>query len=337
VSLELRNSWWLPRFLVSVSYPVAAGGAESIRRSVFLWLWPRSKQTLEAQSLLDRRGMHIFGGMLVEVAGPFGLFRRRKRIAAHETALVHPRWEPMRKLGALESAAGESEGRRRSRSGTETAGTRPYAPGDAYRSIHWRNSARTGRLAVREFDAWSHRPLAIAIDTRNAKGKAPESTLDYAARMAASIALVSEREAGTVSLLTGSGEPLDFVAWAGVMERLARLEPEKRANELARSITDLEPGCRLVAFLNPGSTAEAAAVCSAARRGVAVAAVVFSGFGEGGQSATEMAKPLAQAGAKVVVCERGGIKAALRALESGAEAKASVSHSQRLTAERRAA
>ena len=318
VTLELHNSWWLPRALICISYPHTAPGAETTDRSVFLWLWPRAKRSLDSAPMLDRRGQHVFGGMTVEIAGPFGLFRRRKRVEARNAVLVHPRWEPVQRLGALESAAGDSSGMRRSRTGTETAGTRPYAPGDAYRSIHWRNSARTGRITVREFDAWSHRPLVMAVDNVNVLGSAPESTLDYAARMAASLALVTERESGAVSLLTGSGELPDFLAWTAVMEQLAKLEPQERGGNLARSIADIEPGRRLVAFLSPSSAAEAAAVRSAAQRGVAVAAVVFSGFDEAAHGAADMAKSLEQSGAHVVVCERGGMKSALRALEGGA-------------------
>lgn len=332
VTLRLANSWWIPRFLVSVSYPVSAAGVSSTHRSVFFWTSPRRATSADAPVRLERRGQHTLGAATVEINGPFGLFRRRRRVEMRHGALAYPRWQPMRRLGLIEVMAGDLEGRRKSRTGTDASGTRAYVPGDPYRSIHWRNSARSGRLAVREFDTWNDRAVVFAIDAVNVRGNSPESSLDYAARVAASCAKVVEQEGGTVTVITQAGESPEFMAWTGVMEHLARLEAEQPGGgSLADQIAALLPGRRLMAFLTAGSERETAAVCAAARRGIACVAVIYADPGDG---AAPGVNGLEQAGVPVVRCAPGGLEDALAVIEGGAGLSRATSRPMRAAASR---
>lgn len=54
-------------------------------------------------------------------------------------------------FGVSEESAGQAKG-----AGVETRGVREYTTGDSIRHIHWRSSARTGQLQVKEFEAGSH-------------------------------------------------------------------------------------------------------------------------------------------------------------------------------------
>ncbi len=316
VTLTLSNRWWLPRFLVSVSYPVTVSGDERESRSIFFWTWPRRTGVSDEPLKLERRGQHSLGEALIEITGPFGMFRRRRRIEMSHGVLAYPAWKPMGRLGLIESQAGAHEGRRKSRTGMDASGTRAYVAGDPYRSIHWRNSARSGRLAVREFDTWNDHAVVFAIDTVNVEGESPESSLDYAARIAGSCARVVERDGGTASVLTASGESPEFMAWPGVMEHLARLEQEEPgAGSLAQHIAGLQPGRRLMAFLTPSSRDEAAAVSAAANRGIACVAVVF---GDANSAETSSFATLQQAGVPIVKCAPGELDRVLAEIETGA-------------------
>ncbi len=314
VNLSLRNRWWLPRFLVSVSYPVTVAGIESESRSIFFWIWPRRTSLSDRPLKIERRGLHSLGESLIEITGPFGMFRRRRSIPMSHSVLAYPLWKPMSRLGLLESQAGEHEGRRKSRTGVDASGTRAYVAGDPYRSIHWRNSARSGRLAVREFDTWNDRAVVFAIDAVNVEGESPESSLDYAARIAGSCAKVIEREGGTVSVLTATGESPDFMAWSGVMEHLARMEQEAHGTEsLVQRIARLQPGRRLIAFLSSSSGDEAAAVAEAAGRGIACIAVMYVD----GDTSADSFGALQQAGVPVVQCVPGELDRVLSEIENG--------------------
>ena len=46
----------------------------------------------------------------------------------------------------------------------DVRGVRPYRPGDAIRSIHWRTSARRGELMVREYDAAPSPELLVVVE-----------------------------------------------------------------------------------------------------------------------------------------------------------------------------
>src|SRR5207248_8221579 len=58
--------------------------------------------------------------------------------------------------GVSESSSGENKG-----PSGEPRGIREYIIGDSLRHVHWRTSARTGRLHVKEFEAGSHTGTAM--------------------------------------------------------------------------------------------------------------------------------------------------------------------------------
>ena len=67
---------------------------------------------------------------------------------------------------------------------------RPYAPGDSMNRIHWRTTARTGEIQVKEFDleqtadAW----IFMDLDAANEAGHGDDSTTEVGVRAAASMA-----------------------------------------------------------------------------------------------------------------------------------------------------
>ena len=50
------------------------------------------------------------------------------------------------------------------------AGTRPYAAGDALRSVHWRASARTAQLQTKRFEPALSRQQMIVLDVQTVEG-----------------------------------------------------------------------------------------------------------------------------------------------------------------------
>ncbi len=81
---------------------------------------------------------------------------------------------------------------------------REYVPTDSVKRIHWASSARLGRLMSRSFetreggDAWIVLDLQASVHA----GEAPESTLEYAMSMAASIADAALRRGGAIGLVS---------------------------------------------------------------------------------------------------------------------------------------
>ncbi len=80
--------------------------------------------------------------------GPFGLFERRRRSCIHIETDVAPAPAPPLPLpdfgGGADAVAGPL------RPGLDVDTVRPYRTGDSTRHVHWRTTARTGRLSVLE-------------------------------------------------------------------------------------------------------------------------------------------------------------------------------------------
>ena len=87
---------------------------------------------------------------------------------------------------------------------SKLAKTRPARKARSVKRIHWASSARLARLMSRSFetreggDAWIVLDLQAAVHA----GEAPESTLEYAMSMAASIADAALRRGGAIGLVS---------------------------------------------------------------------------------------------------------------------------------------
>jgi uncharacterized protein (DUF58 family) len=108
---------------------------------------------------------------------------------------------------------------------------REYVPGDDYRLVHWRSSARLGTLLVRERMSPDEARLTVLLDTSTAGYAAaadPAETFEDAVRVAASVTAAAQRHGQPVTLrCTGGpevsvpgrraalGPALDLLAAAG--------------------------------------------------------------------------------------------------------------------------
>ncbi|MDQ1911609.1 DUF58 domain-containing protein [Paenibacillus sp. GD4] len=108
------------------------------------------------------RGVYAPDAVVVRAGDAFGLLRLERRLEEGAAALyVLPRpW------AAAAAAAGEIGGRGDARpvEVPQVSGTRPYAPGDPLRRIHWRSSARTGDLRAKELEQPAAGRLLLVLD-----------------------------------------------------------------------------------------------------------------------------------------------------------------------------
>ena len=94
-----------------------------------------------------RRGLYLVGPSHLEAGDPFGLVRPVLATREQSPVLVVPRVHPIDvRLGRAQTEDDETE----ERAGSETFHSlREYVPGDPQKLIHWKSSARTGKLMVR--------------------------------------------------------------------------------------------------------------------------------------------------------------------------------------------
>ncbi len=140
-----------------------------------------------------RRGEYRPGPLRVQSAYPLGIVTAEK-ITEQErpTLLVYPEITRLSALppflGRRELGAGEflcAVGQ-----GEEFSGTREYRRGDSLRHVHWPSSARHGELIVKEFERRTSSEMTLLLDLHRFAnvGAGREATLEYAVKVAASIA-----------------------------------------------------------------------------------------------------------------------------------------------------
>jgi uncharacterized protein (DUF58 family) len=91
--------------------------------------------------------------------------------------------------------------------GDDDAATREYRNGDDLRKVHWRSTARVGKLMVRrEERPWQSR-ATVLLDTRSGahRGDGPGSSLEWAISAVASVGVHAARRGFSVHLMTDGG------------------------------------------------------------------------------------------------------------------------------------
>jgi uncharacterized protein (DUF58 family) len=118
-------------------------------------------QTWEAT--FARRGRQRLPGLRLVTRFPFGLFVKTSRPMLDEEIVVFPAVKPLAPAQRRELAAGSAGPLPRRGRGHDLYNLRDYRPGDDRRLIHWRSSARTGTLTVRETQAETARDVRITL------------------------------------------------------------------------------------------------------------------------------------------------------------------------------
>ncbi|SDD80078.1 DUF58 domain-containing protein [Actinokineospora iranica] len=182
------------------------------------------------------RGAHQVGPLTLERPDPLGLAVGRVRTGDTTTLWVYPRRYPMRApVSGLphhhhDGATTETA----PRGSLDLREIREYVVGDEVRHLHWKASARTGTLMVRDY-ADPERPLFTALlDTR--PGPAFEDAVDIAASLLAASAAAGHR----CRLLTTAG--LDVSVDSGpsavrrLLDELTLLRPDDGGAIVPRSL-----------------------------------------------------------------------------------------------------
>ena len=118
-----------------------------------------------------QRGTFIFGPSSIRSGDLFGFFRRERRIETLDYLFVYPRLVPLEKLGIPSRQFFGDIGLKRHlfQDPVLTAGVRDYAPGDSLKRIHWKSTARLGRLQTRVYEPTTTIDLSLFLDVRTLK------------------------------------------------------------------------------------------------------------------------------------------------------------------------
>lgn len=208
LSVEVKNrNRCAPIYLIElniggsdVMFPVVAAGGVS--RAAIAYSLPE-------------RGRHQIGYMELRSVYPFNLFTRFWPLDGDLEAVVFPKpaepagekiYLPMENEEGLSPDIGGSE---------DIVGVRPYVEGDSMRRVHWKSSARTGKLSSRVYDEPRRGGKVIDLEGLMAFGK--ERALSLAAGVIRE-SLVSGEAIGI------SGGENSFPVSSSRVDKLAMLE-----------------------------------------------------------------------------------------------------------------
>ena len=206
-----------------------------------------------------RRAVIVVGPVRSVRGDPLGLLRRELRWTDPVDLFVHPR---------TVSLGGSSSGFLRDLEGVESRvlsendvsfhALREYVPGDDRRYIHWKTSARTGKLMVRQFEETRRSHLAIALSTNRADyadGEAGDAEFELAVSVCGSLAVQALMEEREITVLTPSSS-LHVETGRRLLDELSAVEQSETSREtvvqLAKTTGTAVPQAS-VAFLLFGS------------------------------------------------------------------------------------
>jgi uncharacterized protein (DUF58 family) len=198
VTLELENTERLPKphLLVEDTLPewlVREGAAGPLPAQVAAL----GRTTLEYTLRPEKRGRYSVGPVELTATDPLGIFAFKTLVPTQSEIVVYPAVEPLpwffapggSPFGGSPLHTAEMRGE-----GSEFYGIREYQPGDPLRRVHWRSSARAGKLTVVEYEHDVAVDLTLLLDVAEGTdiGQGKESTLEYGVRIAASVAGMAE-------------------------------------------------------------------------------------------------------------------------------------------------
>lgn len=222
--------------LIQVRYPALAANTEA-------------EVTAEIET--PHRGVFQVGPATVLRTDPIGLFRRSRTDRDVHTLFVHPRTVavPPASIGLIRDLDGNP---------TATIvdadiafhAIRPYMPGDAQRHIHWKSTAKTGMLMVKQFEETRRSRLTVLLAT-NHDEFASSAEAELAISVAASLAKESIREGRETELLVS---PADADLTLS-KTRSVRALPTPSAYALLDTLSALQLGTQSVTIDHVGARA----------------------------------------------------------------------------------
>jgi len=238
VIVEVKNNsgWPLPWVQYWIQMPGTFCLPDNLGCYTFS-LGPHEKKVISEDLECKLRGNYTWGHGLIKTGDIFGIFTRAKQNGEHRQITVLPE---VCDLGPdLGVVAGLQFGEtavslHTSRSGTGYLGVRRYDAGDPMSRIHWKASARTQHLLVKEFQEQELMEFCIYLDLNedNHAGSGPGGSLEKAVSLAASLAFMGMRSGYGVGLIAFGPERKVIPVGYG----------KGNFNLILKTLVDIQPG-----------------------------------------------------------------------------------------------
>ena len=257
-----RRPCWAIRFEDQVrrlGEPVEGAPGQEVLRPEVLFSRVLGRRTEQGafRGRLMQRGRYELGPLRATTEFPLGLIRGGKQVAGRETLLVLPRLGTLnRKWSELHREAEVGSMQTHQKHGAhegEFFGLREWRTGDSVRWIHWRTTAKKGRLSVRQFEQPRNQDFALLVDLY----RPPKPTLkdldqvELAVSFAATVVADLFRGGGSHLLFALGGKetwmcngPVATALVRDLMERLSLVESTSNEHRVDQLLLDAYSGIR---------------------------------------------------------------------------------------------
>jgi uncharacterized protein (DUF58 family) len=205
---------------------------------VTLHVPPASEAESERRVMPVARGTAQLDRFFYWYENGFAMLRRRRRFAMPQEVRVYPDLSAVERYGTLHARNRLIEaGLRRMRlrgAGTELESLREWTPGDAFRTINWKATARRGHVMVAQYEVERSQNVMILLDAgRLMTPRVDEQRkFDYAITAAMSVA----------SIAALANDKVGIVAFASdILHAYAPRSSGRSLSHLAGEVHGLEP------------------------------------------------------------------------------------------------
>lgn len=207
-------------------------------------LAPTAQKVARYRLPTDRRAVLTIGPLRMVRQDPFGFVRFEQRRGSEETLWVHPKRYPLASMPTSFIRSLDGPTTDSAPQGTVSFhAIRDYVHGDDRRLIHWRTTARAGKLMVKQNVDTTQPDLTLVIDTR--ENRIGEEDFEVAMEISASLAVACSDQRYPVRIRTTAGltiQPVRNEAPAQFfLDRLAGLD-RSTSGSLDAVVTELTMG-----------------------------------------------------------------------------------------------
>ncbi len=310
-SFEITNLGWLSKLWVEIHDQSDLPGHHASR--VLVSLKRKQLRYWTVRTPCIQRGRYHLGPVELRSGDPLGIFEVSRKISGAHSILIYPATYdiPGFQLPPGRAPGGKIARFRTHYLTTNVATVREYVPGDSFNRIHWRSTARTGQLMVKEFEldptsdvwilldldaAWhlaqpwempeiSDSPTMLQRWHHKKEPALAPATIEYAASAAASIAqryLVERRAVGFITYAPRR-QVLQLERghrqFTKILETLAVIDPVESIafdRVLLAEGHFLDRNATVVAITASADNAWVAVLREYRRRGISVTAIVIA-------------------------------------------------------------
>lgn len=191
-----------------------------------------------------RRSIVTVGPLMTARSSPVGIFVRETTWPGTHRLFIYPHITrlPPTTSGLIRDLEGEPHSRIVSDDLSFHA-IREYMPGDQRAHIHWKSTAKTGRLMVRQFEETVRSEMLVALSTRNSE-YADEDEFELAVSVAGSFGVQGLKDGRELRFVAGIPRPqfapvglravssLSTLTRMGLMDDLAGIQSSDNANHV---------------------------------------------------------------------------------------------------------